>query len=252
MSTFPCQHLFADARPGNRYNRSRVVRRATILLLLLCVPALADDRRAQLTKWFNQLADREPSIRADAKRQLMGIEPGELNLLKEVVTAAVPLRPAQIDPLQDVVVHIRTREAILKRPRLDTGFLGVSLPFLAAEDDQSTPTGVPILTRLRGFVAYRLLENGDIILAIGPGNELRNTFTPNQLRTIVSSLKAGDEVSVQVQRGSQTLTVKFNLDAPPATDDAERGVQGVVNDAEHDADAYWEKTFLPLIGSQEM
>ncbi len=239
-----------------RLQSSGVPRFAIILLALILsaapTAAIGQGRRAELAKWFQQLADREPSVRAEAKRQLMGLETSELDLLRDVAAAAMPLKPAQIDPLQDVVVYRRTREAILKMPRLETGFLGVSLPSLAMEDDESTPTGVPVLGRLRGFIAYRLLENGDIILAIGPGDELRNTFTPTQLRTIVSSMKAGDVVSVQVLRGTQTVTVKFPLDAPPQVDDSDRGVQGVVNDAEHDADAYWEKNFLPLIGKNEI
>jgi hypothetical protein len=230
------------------------MRRLPIILVFLMLGvsvAQAEDRKAQIATWFRQLADREPGVRESARRELMGIDASELPLLREIVAgAAASLKPAQIDPLQDIVLQVKTREAILKLPRLDSGFLGVSLPPMAMEDDDATPTGVPIISRLRGFVAYRLLENGDVILAIGPGDAMRDTFTPTQLRQIVGSLRAGDEVSVRVLRGSRQVTFKFRLDAPPITEGPER-VQELVNEAEQDAGKYWDKDFAPLVGTQE-
>jgi hypothetical protein len=229
------------------------VRRLPIIfVLLLFAPALAQDRRKSIATAFEKLADRDAIVRQEAKRELMGIDPAELDLLREVVAARTPLKPAQVDPLHDVVMYVRVRSALSKLPRDPGGFLGVSLPNLAIENDDQRPAGVQIVDRLMGFVAYRLLEDGDIITSIGPENEMLPVFTPEQLRMVVRNFAAGQVIHLRVVRGTRALTVQFPLDAPIASEDLERGVQGDIRNAEYDADKYWDITFAPLLQAKEL
>jgi hypothetical protein len=223
-----------------------------IIVLLLCSPVLADDRKKAVADSFEKLADRDSEVRRRAKQDLMGLEPGELDLLRQVVSARTPLRPAQVDPLHDIVIYIRVRAAINKLPKVQGGFLGVSLPNLAIENEDQRPAGVQIVNRLQGFVAYRLLEDGDIITAIGPENEMLPIYTPDHLRMIVRNFAAGQMIHVRVVRGTRSLTVQFPLDAPIASEDLDRGVQADINEAEYDAEQYWERNFAPLLAAEEV
>ena len=223
-----------------------------IFLLLTAVHASASDRKAEIAEAFEKLADRDASVRLQAKQDLMGLAPGELELLRQIVASRTPLKLSQIDPLHDIVVYIRVREAIAKQPRSPGGFLGVSLPEYTIENQDSRPAGVQIVNRLQGFVAYRLLEDGDIITAIGPENEMTPVYTPEQLRMVVRNFAAGQMIHVRVIRGTRTLTVRFPLDSPIASDDMERGVQANISEAVYDATKYWEAHFVSLLGSKEL
>lgn len=234
-----------------RYNPG-VRRQSIILVLLLCAGAQADDRNKAVAEAFENLADRDAAVRLKAKQDLMGLEPAELDLLRQIVASRTPLKLSQIDPLRDIVTYIRVRDAISKQPKGTGGFLGVSLPNLAIENEDARPAGVQIVDRLQGFVAYRLLEDGDIITAIGPENEMIPVYTPEQLRMVVRNFAAGQAISVRVIRGTRSLTVRFPLDAPVSSDDLDRGVQASIVEAQYDATKYWEKHFAPLLESKEL
>jgi hypothetical protein len=220
-----------------------------LVLLLVSQTSAAADRKKEIATWLHALGDVQPKVRADAKRELMGISNDELPLLKQVITAALPLKPAEAEPLQEIVTYIRTRHLMLQHPRAAAGFLGVSLASMSIEeaddDDRISPIGVPVVERLPGFIAYRYLEPGDVVLAIGEPRRMRPTTTQNELRMAVQSLPPGQPITLRVLRGKTFMLITFTLDsAINATADA---VRQFSEDAANEAERYWNDQFRPLI-----
>src|SRR5438874_2391396 len=120
----------------------------------------------QLAAWFSDLANKDASVREQARVGLMGISRADLQTLRKLVETNRPLAPSQAMALHEIVtqVHQATEpyEAVEDRP----GFLGVPLPRIASAigldaNDDDSQAGVLVTDRIPGFCAYRFLQNGD-------------------------------------------------------------------------------------------
>lgn len=225
----------------------------TIPLLLLiftsATHATAPDRAAQLSQWLGQLADPDPAVRSAAQQALMGIDPAELSLLRQVVIRNSPIRLIQLDPLRQIVEHLYLRDLVLKIPKQPTSFLGINLPRFGVPDLDGRDAGVQVVSRLPGFVASRLLQDGDILLAIGTHRQMQDTLTPKQLQLILQAFKPDDLVTVRLIRGRHTLTVQFKLDAAPQHDlDLPENLLRDLKEKQAEAHAYFNDHFANLPG----
>jgi hypothetical protein len=225
----------------------------TIFLLSLALAGVAiaqtPDRRKQLSTWLGQLADPNPTVRANAQQELMGISANELPLLREVVVAATPLRLMQVDPLREAVEHIHLRAAMLRLPKDASGFLGITLPKFGVDDLDGRPLGVPVVSTLPGFVASRLLQPGDVILSMGSNGQTQETLTPDQLRLFIRSIKPGELITVRLIRGRQVLTVQFPLDAAPMRDPNQPDdILFTIEGLKVDAADYYQRNFATIPG----
>lgn len=242
--------------------RIRLSRASFMIGFALAMPLMAaspecrqPERRQQVSGWLTMLGDRDPQTRLIARQQLMSLSPADLPLLREVVAGEAHLTPAQADPLEAIVTYVYTRGSLLDQ-QTDSAkpFLGITLPIPAAEqfegDDQINDVGVPVTQRLFGYVAYRYLEDGDIILALGHGNALKATHSRNVLFKVMEDFSAGQTITVSLLRGGAVLQLQFALDARPVSANesvAQQAVQASVDRLRDDAQAYWDKEFQQIV-----
>lgn len=220
---------------------------------LLASGAAAQDRRGALERLMAQLADRNAEVRDTARRELMGMAPSELPMLRELAVAAKPLGLSQQQGLHEVVLYVRARGHILQARQTTSPFLGIRYPNpldndLAPAAPEQSPPGIPVISRVVGFAGYRYLEEGDILLAMGPPDHPDPLRRRVDLENVMRVLRAGDEVELHVQRGAAVVKLRFPLDAHPRVVEKETEINNLSLTAEATAMAYWEEQFAPLMG----
>jgi len=197
---------------------------------------------AQINEWLNQLADVDPDIRESGVQSLMGLTRDDLPRLRALAKAQAPLMPGQSAALQDVVKQVYLSggsEPVLK----NRGFLGLQWGPVASQ--QFHAGGLPVIERLEGFPAYRLLREGDLITEVVNRPEI-DVHDVQAFCESVRTLNAGNILLLRIQRGGQSLVVPVALVPRPAAlpDDA--------NPTEWQADRladesdYWSKNFVNL------
>jgi len=172
----------------------------------------------QIATWFAELSNRDPKVREQARIGLMGISRDDLRIVRRLVDKSRPLAPSQATALHEIVAHVfltsQPYEAVLGR----TGFLGVQFeptgfnPIDPNANDEEQQVGVVVIKRMPGFCAYRHLLDGDVIVgaAEAPNQPIRKAA---DLTQIITSLKGGDTVHLQVLRGGQQIEIAIPLDA---------------------------------------
>lgn len=108
-------------------------------------------------------------------------------------------------------------EQLISRGRIDYPFIGISYsevtPQLAGEMNLATKHGVVVTQVTSGSPAARAgLQMRDVIMAID-NNAIDED---NSLRSILFKYHVGDQVTLTVERGGQTIQVKITLIARPA------------------------------------
>lgn len=108
-------------------------------------------------------------------------------------------------------------EQLISRGRIDYPFIGISYsevtPQLAGEMNLTTKQGVIVTQITSGSPAARAgLQMRDVITAIDNNPIDEN----NSLRSILFKYHVGDQVTLTVERGGQTIQVKITLIARPA------------------------------------
>jgi hypothetical protein len=221
-----------------------------VLTAFTATASAADDRRTTLSQWLANLNDRDAAVRATARRDLMGINADELPLLQEVAVAAKPLKLAQGQALREIVIYVRARKDLLAaRLANSRPFMGIRYP--ADTGDFSTgergepSRGIPVQARIPGFVGYRYLEDGDILLAMGPPDAVEPLRSGIDLLNAVRSVEAGSLVELQVQRGAAVVTVRFVIDASPAYKQPDE-ITAIITSAENAGVEYWDTHFAAL------
>lgn len=237
--------------------RVRISRASLLLSLILAAPLLAGqpDRRQQLATWLTQLGDREPQTRQIARRNLLGLSSTDLPALRQII-ATGHLTPAQLDPLEEIITYVSTRNTLIDE-RGDTAspFLGVSMAAFPAlrddADDNSPELGVVVDNRLFGYVAYRYLENGDVITALGRDGDLKPTHTSEELRAVVQTFSPGQTITVSLLRNGTPMTTRFAIDyAPQAAVEKTASpsqLEALIDRVRGDAQTVYDQQFRPLI-----
>jgi hypothetical protein len=218
----------------------------------------------QLATWFSDLANKDASVREQARVGLMGISRADLQTLRKLVEGNRPLAPSQAMALREIVMQVyeatEPYEAVEDKP----GFLGVPLrdaSIVLDSTDDDTQAGVLVTDRIPGFCAYRFLQNGDVIVGIteAPGKAIRKS---TDLTEIIKLCKAGDTIHLEILRGGQKMTVAIKLDARPNWAPMQIPIpvgpmgpnivinqQDAIRERQRKADDYWDQTFAPLLES---
>ena len=219
-----------------------------------------------LRSWFVQLGDRDPAVRDLARQHLMGLQRSQLGSLRRIVADARPLAPAQATALRDIVTHVFLAGESYAVDRNGRGFMGVRLADVggvdvwdprrgaggaggagandAGEDGIDRSPGVVITERIPGFGAYRMLDTGDVILAI------RESPAPivstRALIDVIQSFRAHQTIHLRIARAGRVVEVPLTLDPRPSNAD---GVDFTALWQEHRQRAaeFWEQSFAPLL-----
>jgi hypothetical protein len=172
----------------------------------------------------------------------MGLEPALLPELQRVVEGSRPLKPSQAAELHDIVTHVYLAGERDDHGALPGGFLGLSWAG-ARNSTWYDPPGLIVAQRIKGFVAYRFLREGDVLIGIA---ELPDrAFTAVQdLSAALAELGGGSRVTLIILRGGRMVRVPLRLDARP---NWPAGVDQIQALRENKAEQYWEANFSKYV-----
>jgi C-terminal processing protease CtpA/Prc len=195
-------------------------------------------------KWFVELDHAEADVRESARINLMGLDRQGLDVLRQIVEENRPLRPSQAAVLREIVAQAYLAgEPYESQP---AGFLGVTLSdVLLTAGDARAPgltqeSGVVIINRVPGFVANRLLMDGDVVLGVDGQPVVRM----QDLQFRISNLASGSTVALRVLRAGAVVDVPVRLDARPLRLEQ---VDVLRQMRDRQFNDYWQRTFAPLL-----
>ena len=106
--------------------------------------------------------------------------------------------------------------------------------------------GVVILDRMPGFVGFRMLRDGDVV--VGTAEQPQSRFrTPDDLKAVVERSKPGDALHLILLRQGQVVQVPIQPDPRPADADRPLAIDDLLRPRREKADEYWQRTFAPLL-----
>jgi hypothetical protein len=214
--------------------------------------AAAGHNREQLERiqgWLVGLADADPEVREESRYQLMGLGRGDLPGLRSVAERYRPLERSLIEMLHEVVTHVYLAgEGGMERA--GAGFLGIDLPREMPEDPRFQ---IIVVSRMKGFVAYRSLRDGDIILEVEGRPIPAGTVNPLALRAhftqSIQQVGAGRMVHLKVLRQGKVMRISMTLSRRPDWADLGAGNEGEAIEMrsrrEQSAERYWKSEFEP-------
>jgi hypothetical protein len=215
-------------------------------------PAAAPSDPASIKQWFAQLADADPAVRDEATSQLMGLSRADLPALRQIVQDEEPLAPAQIEALEQIAEQVfLSGDAYATDPN---GFLGiqtdvVNLTSVDGAPDDHWARGIMVLKRISGFCGARSLRDGDIIMGIEEAPGVTFTDPSNFVQTI-RGVGPGNTIHLQVLRAGNVRRVAVTLDPRPTEIDMDPTMSDLVARRRGAFQAFWEKTFAPLLKEQ--
>jgi S1-C subfamily serine protease len=163
----------------------------------------------------------------------------------------MPLVTSQAVVLRDIVTQIYIAGETY--PGEDAGFLGVRLAsarFGMGDDPLASITrGAPVLARIPGFGAFRMLNDGDVILALGQiGNQPRiEVNNADELIAAVKSVAPGETITLEVLRRGRVIEVPLTLGRRPIGIEGIGALDEFTNRRLDRAEAMWKKEFAPLL-----
>jgi hypothetical protein len=237
------------------------------------------DVAAMMRRAFAELADPRADVREAARSTLMGLERRYLDDLRALVERSRPLQPAQATALRQIVTHVYLSGEPYD-PESRAGFLGVraqQIAITSAADDALAPgrpernetgegggggggapvappadepalprVGMVVISRLPGFVAHRVLLDGDVILGIVERPDVsfvdRYAFT-----TAIKKMEAGETFHLTILRRGRVRKIELTLDRRPAIVNNDVAGDAFDHDRRAKDDAYWRQAFAPLL-----
>jgi hypothetical protein len=207
---------------------------------------------ASIKSWFADLANSDAAVRSDALTNLMGLSRDDLETLKAVVEESRPLAPAQASVLRQIVTQVYLAGEHYEGHQT-LGFLGIKMEQTVVgfrdvlSGAGSLPSGgVVIIERMPGFPGARMLRDGDVILSIldHPNTPMSD---PENFRTLVTSIGAGNIVHFQLLRQGQVIHVDVKLDPRPIEADQGFGITDLLERRRERADEFWNTHFAALV-----
>lgn len=202
---------------------------------------------AHVRQLVAHLNHKDSNVREAARIALMGLKRDDIPTLREAVSQSLPLEPSQTAVLKDIVTQVYLAGDMYLAE--DDGFLGVRLPSNFKPEEKALlaiEKGVAIVSRIPGFCAFRMLQDGDVILGVTDGVRINS---PDELIAAVSHYKAGQTISFDVQRQGKLTRVAITLDRRPIGLGA-NSIEEFIGNRTDRADDLWEKTFAPLLAEK--
>jgi hypothetical protein len=240
----------------------------TLLIATAVIPTVAEDRPPSAAAATQPTATTQPDLglpaikqllaqlaadnyltRENARVALMGLKRSELPVLRDAVRQSLPLLPSQVTVLREIVTQVYLAGDLYVADEDGRGFLGIHLPFWGHPEERSLlnlERGVAVVSRVPGFCAYRMLQDGDVLLSMPDGQGGTIEFSSGeQLRDAVRSAKAGDTIRFEVLRQGQILSIPITLDRQPFNLTAT--IEEFNARRADQANDLWERDFAPLL-----
>lgn len=198
---------------------------------------------AQVRGLVGRLGDEDAARRHAARVELMSLTRADLPVLRQAVKDNLPLGPAQLYVLRDIVHQVYLSGDVYLSE--DDGFMGVRLPSELNPEDKSLLSierGVAVVSRIPGFCAFRVLQDGDVILTVG-GQAVNH---PSELIDLVRGVRAGQAIEFEVLRAGAIIKVALTLDRRPLGLERE-SLEGFTNERLDRAERLWQAEFVPLL-----
>src|SRR5438067_1326230 len=171
---------------------------------------------ASIKRLIAELAADNYPARDHARLTLMGLQRSQLGALREAVKQSLPLEPSQVIVLREIVTQVYLAGDLYLAEEDGMGFLGIHLPNWDRPEDRallSVERGVVVMARVPGFCAFRMLQDGDVLLSMTSPSGVKVAFsTQDQLASTVHSVPAGETVTFEVLRQGEILSVTITLD----------------------------------------
>jgi hypothetical protein len=207
---------------------------------------------ASIKRLIRELAANNYPARDGARLALMGLKRSELAALREAVKQSLPLEPSQVIVLREIVTQVYLAGDLYQAEDDGMGFLGVHLPIWERPEDRallSMERGVVVMARVPGFCAFRMLQDGDVLLSMtAPGGINVELSTTDQLVTAVRSVRAGEKVTFDVLRQGEIISVTITLDRKPLNLAGQ--IEEFTGRRAEQAEQLWERDFAPLLAEQ--
>jgi hypothetical protein len=205
----------------------------------------------QIRTLLDQLADSNSQVRERAIEALMDLGAQDLPTLAKVVQAGGPLRPSQRAALRDIVTHVFIASVPYEADPAGAGFLGLS--WLPEDPDSPQDGGVPVVRRLPGFIAYRMLREGDVIKGIVEHGQ-QGTVNTSTFAEVIKAVGADQTITFLVLRDGKIIRVPVRLSARPTgngTMNLNAWLEAWIAENQRRADEYWKEHFAPLVGDDD-
>jgi hypothetical protein len=217
-------------------------------------PTTQPARVAGIKQMVGKLANDNYQVREAARVELMGLNRAELPLLRKAVKQSLPLEPSQLMALQDIVTQVYLSGADYDKEEGTAGFLGISMASWGNIENQgllSIERGIAVVSRVPGFSAFRMLQPGDVILAMDTGTARIEFKSPNPedaFSGAVKAIDAGTMVKFEVLRQGQIIDVPVMLSRRPRGLTTPGFIDRFNTERANRAEDYWEKDFATLLG----
>lgn len=218
----------------------------TFCLAFTLRAAPATQPAADVRAWFDQLTDTSPEVRDAALDRLLSLTPDDLPTLQRVVSAGRPLQPSQRSALPEIVYQVFKSGIPYEAAEGQRGFLGIELGWVEFDLNLLQGHGVMVIRTEEGFASHRLLRPGDRIRAI---IEPEGFFFTDHQRFVLSiqTLRAGDQVVLEIDREGKILRIPITLRARPAGLENEGALANWRAQMQAQADEYWKENFSRLV-----
>lgn len=190
-----------------------------VLALCLSLLSLPGWSRVELAA----LDSVEPEIRLGARDRLMAGDPARLGDLLESARS-MSLSDQQRASLAEIVVHLHVA-GLNRREGVDVAQLGIRSQPPRFEIEPDLPEGARVGSRLVGYDAQRILQDGDRIVHVAePSGATQWEITQfEDLRQVTRSLEPGATIRVTVIRNGRRIEVDLRLaKLAPGMDDTSR------------------------------
>lgn len=203
---------------------------------------------------FNDLGHPEPEVRDAARVRLMGMGRPQLETFQQIVKESQPLMPSQAAVLREIVGHVYLSGETYESEGT-AGFLGVRMQEVTLTTPSPEagpalggryPVGIVIVDRMPGFSASRMLLDGDVVLNIveRPVVALRLL----EFSAIVRETRPGETIHFELLRQGQVIQVPITPGPRPVAAEPNFGnMQELLNERQEKFEAYWQKTFKPML-----
>jgi hypothetical protein len=199
-----------------------------------------------LAEQLSLLGSVDPDLREHARELLMSLSIDDLPTLRDAVKQVGKLSPTQVGLLREVVCHVSVAPTF---EALTGGFLGVLFDRQGNYGLPRLGVGAMVLERIPGFVANRMLCDGDLIDTIEVGSELLPVLSNDDLHERVKDLPPGTIVTLDVLRGGRQISITLVLDARPTTLAAYElhgNSEEFIDVQTAKGQAYWDQNFAPI------